>query len=61
MAEGTKEELYAGQPVVHFNEVDECAGIDSLITNRVWSAMGFDPAVTLHDIRFGQHYKDELC
>ena len=54
----TKEELYAGQPVVHFNEVDECAGIDSLITNRVWSSMGFDPAVTLHDIRYGQHYKD---
>ena len=30
-------ELYAGKPLPHFNEVDECAGLDALITNRVWS------------------------
>ena len=28
-------ELYAGKPLPHFNEVDECAGLDALITNRV--------------------------
>ncbi len=50
-------ELYAGKPLPHFNEVDECAGVDSLITNRVWTAMGFDPATTLHDVRWGEHYK----
>ncbi len=50
-------ELYAGKPLPHFNEVDECAGIDSLVTNRVWSAMGLDPATTLHDVRWGEHYK----
>ncbi|MEM5775291.1 MAG: hypothetical protein AAGU05_09845, partial [Anaerolineaceae bacterium] len=34
------EELFAGKPVVHFNEVDEGAGLDALVTNRVWTAMG---------------------
>ncbi len=50
------EELYAGQALPHFNEVDECAGVDALVTNRVWNAMGFDPATTLHDLRWGEHY-----
>jgi hypothetical protein len=58
-AEGTKEELYAGGPVVHFNEVDECAGVDALITNRCWSALGLDPSTTLHDVRWGEHYKGD--
>jgi hypothetical protein len=49
-------ELYAGEPLPHFNEVDECVGLDSLITNRVWSAMHLDPATTLHDVRWGEHY-----
>jgi hypothetical protein len=49
-------ELYAARPLPHFNEVDECAGIDALVTNRVWTAMGFDPATTLHDVRWGEHY-----
>ncbi|MGA2890727.1 MAG: fucose isomerase [Terracidiphilus sp.] len=49
-------ELYAGRPLPHFNEVDECAGLDALITNRVWSAMQLDPATTLHDVRWGEHY-----
>ena len=51
-------ELYAGVPLPHFNEVDECAGIDALVTNRVLTAMNLDPANTLHDIRWGEHYKD---
>jgi hypothetical protein len=49
-------ELYAGQPLPHFNEVDECVGIDSIVTNRVWNAMQLDPATTLHDVRWGEHY-----
>ncbi len=52
-------ELYAGKPLPHFNEVDECAGLDALVTNRVWSAMHLDPATTLHDVRWGEHYKGE--
>ena len=50
------EELFAGHPIVHFNEVDEGAGLDALITNRIWTAMGFDPATTLHDLRYGETY-----
>jgi hypothetical protein len=49
-------ELYAGKPLPHFNEVDECAGLDALITNRIWNAMQLDPATTLHDVRWGEHY-----
>jgi hypothetical protein len=49
-------ELYPGQALPHFNEVDEGAGIDALVTNRVWTAMSFNPATTLHDIRYGEHY-----
>ncbi len=49
-------ELYAGRPLPHFNEVDECAGLDALITNRCWSALGLDPATTLHDVRWGEHF-----
>lgn len=42
-----------GQPITHFNEVDECAGLDGLITDRVWSAMEMMPDNTLHDLRWG--------
>ncbi len=58
-AEGTKEELYAGGPLAHFNEVDECAGVDALITNKCWKALGLDPSTTLHDVRWGEHYKGD--
>ncbi|MGB7984998.1 MAG: fucose isomerase [Terracidiphilus sp.] len=49
-------ELYAGRPLPHFNEVDECVGVDAVVTNRVWTAMGLDPATTLHDVRWGERY-----
>lgn len=52
----TGKELYPGAPLPHFNEVDECAGIDALLTNRLWTAMGMDPATTLHDVRYGEPY-----
>jgi len=55
----TGEELYPGAALPHFNEVDECAGLDGLVTNRVWTAMGYDPANTLHDVRWGDWYGDE--
>jgi hypothetical protein len=42
-----------GQPITHFNEVDECAGLDGLFTNRVHSALGQPVANTLHDLRWG--------
>jgi hypothetical protein len=52
-------ELYPGQVLPHFNEVDEGAAVDALVTNRVWTALGLDPATTLHDIRWGRYYKGE--
>lgn len=49
-------ELYAGQALPHFNEVDECAGIDALLTYRLWNELGMSGENTLHDIRWGEHY-----
>jgi hypothetical protein len=60
VSDGNGRVLYAGQPLPHFNEVDECAGLDALITNRVWNALAFPPETTLHDLRFGEDYKGEF-
>jgi hypothetical protein len=57
---GTDRILYPNAALPHFNEVDECAGVDALITNRVWSELKLDPETTLHDIRFGEQYKGEF-
>ena len=51
--------LFAGEAVPHFNEVDECAGLDGLVTNRLWRQLGFAPENTLHDLRWGQHYNGD--
>ncbi len=48
-----KRELYQGQPLPHFNEVDECAGLDGLMTYRVQKALGQPVENTLHDLRWG--------
>jgi len=56
-SDGNRAELYAGEPLPHFNEVDECAGVDALVTNLCWKALGLDPSTTLHDVRWGEHYK----
>ena len=45
--------LYDGQPLPHFNEVDECAGLDALMTYRVHGAMHQPVENTLHDVRWG--------
>lgn len=52
--------LYEGEALPHFNEVDECAGLDALVTNRVWRRLGFDPETTLHDVRYGEPYNGEF-
>ena len=57
---GTDRVLYADQPLPHFNEVDECAGLDALVTNRIWRKLQLDPETTLHDIRFGESYGSDF-
>ncbi|MCC5806353.1 MAG: fucose isomerase [Opitutales bacterium] len=47
--------IRAGQPYTHFNEVDECAGLDGIFTQRVHAALGQPPENTLHDLRWGDH------
>jgi hypothetical protein len=45
--------LFDGKPLTHFNEADECAGLDGLLTQRVHDALGQPPENTLHDLRWG--------
>ena len=59
LALGEQRELYPGRPVIHFNEVDEGSAVDALVTNRVWAALGLDPATTLHDVRWGAPFGDD--
>src|SRR3984893_11383152 len=56
--ETTGKELFAGEALPHFNEVDECAGLDALVTNRVWLELGYPPETTLHDLRWGRQFKN---
>ncbi|MBX3744007.1 MAG: fucose isomerase [Verrucomicrobiae bacterium] len=49
--------LYPGEALPHFNEVDECAGLDGLVTYRLWRELGFAPENTLHDLRWGQAFR----
>jgi hypothetical protein len=48
--------LFEDQAMPNFNEVDEGVAVDALITNRLWRAMGLDPATTLHDVRWGEEF-----
>ena len=52
--------LYEGKALPDFNEVDEGVAVDELVTNRVWTAMGLDPATTLHDVRWGDDWNGEF-
>jgi hypothetical protein len=52
--------LYENEALPHFNEVDECAGLDALVTYRIWRALGFDPENTLHDVRYGEPYDGQF-
>jgi len=57
--ETTGQTLYDGEALPHFNEVDECAGLDGLVTNRIWKALGYSPENTLHDLRWGRQYGND--
>ena len=45
--------ILAGETYPHFNEVDECCGLDALMTKRVHAALGQPTETTLHDLRWG--------
>ena len=57
--ETTGEELFPGEALPHFHEADECAGLDGLVTYRLWRDLGHPPETTLHDLRWGRDYRDE--
>lgn len=57
--EKTGRTLFKGEAVPHFNEADECAGLDALLTYRLWRKLGYPPENTLHDLRWGRHFSGE--
>ena len=52
--------LYDGAALPHFNEADEGVAVDALVTNRIWTELGWDPSTTLHDIRWGDHHDGDF-
>jgi hypothetical protein len=57
--EATGKELFKGEALPHFNEVDECAGLDGVVTYKLWRELGYPPENTLHDLRWGRSYTDK--
>ncbi|MBS0632812.1 MAG: fucose isomerase [Verrucomicrobia bacterium] len=55
VANASGEIIHDRKPLTHFNEVDECAGLDGLLTNRVHTALGQPVENTLHDLRWGAY------
>jgi hypothetical protein len=51
--------IHGGEALPHFNEVDECAGLDGLLTYKLWRELGYAPENTLHDLRWGQQYQED--
>jgi len=49
-------ELYPAEALPHFNEVDECAGIDGYVTYHLWRQLGLNGDNTLHDLRYGENF-----
>jgi hypothetical protein len=42
-----------GRAIPHFNEVDECAGLDAVLIHHVHRRLGQPVETTLHDLRWG--------
>src|SRR6185369_14187128 len=49
--------LHENDALPHFNEVDECAGLDAMVTNRILKVLAFAPENTLHDVRYGEPFQ----
>ncbi|MDR1853050.1 MAG: hypothetical protein LBR21_10475, partial [Propionibacteriaceae bacterium] len=60
MSRDGSHELYPGVAIPCANEVDQGVAVDAYVTNRVWDAMGLDPATTLHDVRWGDDWEGQF-
>jgi hypothetical protein len=52
--------LFDGRALPLANEADWGVAVDALVTNRIWGAMGLDPATTLHDVRWGEDFDGQF-
>jgi hypothetical protein len=53
VADAAGKPIRPGRAIPHFNEVDECSGLDALFTSRIHRALGEPVETTLHDLRWG--------
>lgn len=60
MSRDGKRELFPNRAMPHFNEADEGVAVDTLVTDRVWRAMGLVPDNTLHDVRWGEEFDGQF-
>ncbi len=52
----TREVVFPGKPIPHFNEGDIGAGVPQLLMNEIYAMKGMPPETTLHDVRWGREY-----
>ena len=52
----TKQAVFPGKPIPHFNEGDIGAGVPQLLMNEIYTMKGMPPETTLHDVRWGGEY-----
>jgi L-fucose isomerase-like protein len=52
-----KRVIFQNTAIPHLNEADEGAAIDMVVNSRVWKELDLDPSTTLHDVRWGEHWK----
>ncbi len=56
----TKQVVFPGKPIPHFNEGDIGAGIPQLLMNEIYTMKNMPPETTLHDVRWGRDYDDKF-
>ena len=55
----TGDELFPGQALPSFHAGDEGAGLDGLVTCRLWRELGYAPETAAYGLRWGRDYRDE--
>jgi L-fucose isomerase-like protein len=50
-----------GLPIVHFNEGDVGSGVPQVLMHDILLHKGLSPETTLHDVRWGDWWKDEFA
>lgn len=53
------QELFPGGSLPCFDAADECAGLDGMVTARLWQELGYPPENFACEIRWGRDFRNE--